>query len=85
MWYDISSSLIKHQDENFLIALQEKYFEQLEKFEMGDPKMREKFMSQLHAPVPEHFEEGFTNFQKLLGQEGGKITVLELTEGKEIE
>ena len=52
---------------------------------MEDPKFRETFMGQLHAKVPEHFEGGFTNFQKLLTQEGGQVTVLELTEGKEIE
>ena len=42
-------------------------------------------MGRLYAPIPDHLEEGFTNFQKLLAQEGGQVTVLELTEGKEID
>ena len=56
----------------------------MDKVSRDDPKHYEKFMGQLHAPVPD-LEEGFTNFQKLLTQEGGEITVLELAEGKEIE
>ena len=70
---------------NFEFALQDKHFAKLDKYKVDDPKLRETFMGRLHAPVPEHFEEGFTNFQKLLTQEGGQVTVLELTEGKEIE
>ena len=52
---------------------------------MDDPKLKEKFMGQIYAPIPNELEEGFTNFQKLLSQEGGQVTILELTEGKEIE
>ena len=63
---------------------QDKYFDKLEKLKMDDPKLAEKFMGQLHAPVPD-LEEGFTNFQKLLTEEGGEVNVLELDEGKEIE
>ena len=63
---------------------QDKYFDKLEKLKMDDPKLGEKFMGQLHAPVPD-LEEGFTNFQKLLTEEGGEVNVLELDEGKEIE
>ena len=70
----------------FQIVLQEKYFEKLDKFKFkDDPKLKEKFMGRIYAPIPEHLEEGFTNFQKLLTQEGGQVTVLQLTEGKEIE
>ena len=70
----------------FQIVLQEKYFEKLDKFKFkDDPKLKEKFMGRIYAPIPEHLEEGFTNFQKLLTQEGGQVTVLGLPEGKEIE
>ena len=68
----------------FLLGSQDKYFEKLDKVSGDDPKLYEKFMGQLHAPVPD-LAEGFTNFQKLLTDEGGEITVLELAEGKEIE
>ena len=41
-------------------------------------------MSKVAAPVAD-LQEGFTNFQKLLAEEGGDVTVLELTEGEEIQ
>lgn len=56
----------------------------MDKVSGDDPKHYEKFMGQLHAPVP-GLEEGFTNFQMVLTKEGGEVTVLELAEGKEIE
>ena len=56
----------------------------MDKVSGDDPKLYEKFMGQLHAPVP-GLEEGFTNFQMVLTKEGGEVTVLELAEGKEIE
>ena len=63
---------------------QDKYFVPLDKFsDKKDPKLKEKFMSRVVAPVAD-LEEGFTNFQKLLAEEGGDVTILGLTEGEEI-
>ena len=63
---------------------QDKYFVTLDKFsDKKDPKLKEKFMSRVVAPVAD-LEEGFTNFKKLLAEEGGDVTILGLTEGEEI-
>ena len=68
-----------------IITSQGKYFVTLDKYSCKqDSKLKEKFMSKVAAPVAD-LQEGFTNFQKLLAEEGEDVTVLGLTEGEEIQ